>query len=367
MARPGWTWRLLFAAALFGIATSAFAGAGVLTSIVEPLSTNVTYSRDAVVSPPRPALTIFVGYRVSIANTGGNTINSIRFTGTSAVTDANEKATFFSADGASCATTNAALTSIECTIGQLKAGESYPTFFVFFKAPAKDKITPLPDGDVDHCASTDCVVFSGQVIYAEGTGGPNSVPQNSIADWGPVPVALGTSNPTFVKSGLPKSGGSFFTGDGAITSAADQFAVAVNAPRSPVSTTAQLSESDVSASVNCSSLSNFNKCYAADVTLPGVHFDNGSGDFLSIVLRVDAADIKAGTKIGSVMIQYDDGQNVSNVGLCASPTTPRADGIPCIAKSVYYKNKSVPGWTPDLDGDFEWTLINLKNGRFSVF
>src|SRR5215471_8551842 len=102
MARPGWTWRLLFAAALFGIATSAFAGAGVLTSVV---------------------------------------------------TDTNEKATFFSADGASCVTTNAALTAIECTIGQLKAGESFPTFFVFFKAPAKDKITPLPDGDVDHCAS----------------------------------------------------------------------------------------------------------------------------------------------------------------------------------------------------------------------
>src|SRR5262249_42579047 len=150
------------------------------------------------------------------------------------------------------------------------AGVAYPNFVVFFKAPVKDSASPLPDGNTADCTHTDCVAFNGTTFYAEGTGGPNSVPQNSFVNWASAPVALGTSNPTFVKSGLPKSGGSFFTGDGAITTSADPFAVAVTAPVSPVSTTAQLQVSDVSSNVNCGSLGNFFTCYGATVTLPGV-------------------------------------------------------------------------------------------------
>jgi hypothetical protein len=368
MALGWWKWRLLFAAATFGFATASFGGAGVITTVVEPLSTVVTYSRNASTSPPRPALTTFVGYRVSIGNAGRNTINHILFTGTTAVTDRDEITTFVSADGASCVATDTALTSIECSIGQLKAGESFPAFFVFFEAPAKDTVSPLPDGNTADCVHTDCVGFSGKTLYAERTGGvPKSKPQNSIVDWESAAVALGTSSLTFFKSALPKSGGNFFTGDGADTSSTDPFAVAVNAPRSPVSSTVELSESDVSSNLNCRSLHNFFTCFAATVTMPAVDFSSTSGDFLTFVLRVDAADIKRGTKIGDVLIQYDDGQHVSNVGLCASPTTPRDDGIPCIAKAVVQKSKSVWGWTPELGGDFEWTLLNLKNGRFSVF
>ena len=33
---------------------------------------------------------------------------------------------------------------------------------------------------------------------------------------------------------------------------------------------------------------------------------------------------------------------------------------------VDYKNKKVPGWTPELDGDFEWTLINTENGFIKI-
>jgi hypothetical protein len=88
---------------------------------------------------------------------------------------------------------------------------------------------------------------------------------------------------------------------------------------------------------------------------------------MTFILRVDALNIKSGTKIGNVLVQYNDGSNIHNVGACASSTTPRSDGIPCIAKAVFYKNKSVPGWTPELNGDFEWTLLNLKNGFFELF
>lgn len=86
------------------------------------------------------------------------------------------------------------------------------------------------------------------------------------------------------------------------------------------------------------------------------------------MLRVDKSNIRPGSKIERVLIQYEDeGANRHNVGLCASPITPRADGIPCISARKHYKNRQVTGWTPDLDGDFEWALISLRNGRFELF
>jgi hypothetical protein len=68
-----------------------------------------------------------------------------------------------------------------------------------------------------------------------------------------------------------------------------------------------------------------------------------------------------------VLIEYTGSGAPVLVGDCASPTTPRADDVPCIAKRTFYKNSRTPGWTPELDGDFEWWLLNLKNGSYKVF
>src|SRR5690349_15725540 len=163
----------LLAAPFFALAvhSSALAGAGIITTTVTPLTNSVTYSSTATTVPPRPALVTFVGYTVTVTNGGGNTINNIVFTGAATVTDTDEKAVFSSAEGASCTTTNADHTAVQCTIGQLTAGRSFPTFALFFTAPAKDTATPLPNGDSAHCDTTDCVHFNGATIYAEGTGG----------------------------------------------------------------------------------------------------------------------------------------------------------------------------------------------------
>src|SRR5580765_7415888 len=122
-------------ATLLGLAFAsvAVAGAGLVTTAVTPLSGNVTYSIPATTNP----LVTYIGYTVAIANGGGNTVNNIVFTAQTAVTNTAEAATFSSADGATCATTNAAKTAISCSIGQLKAGKAFPTFAVFFLAPAK--------------------------------------------------------------------------------------------------------------------------------------------------------------------------------------------------------------------------------------
>ena len=348
----------LLAIAMLVSTTSAFAGAGSITTVVTPLTTQVTYSADATTAPVRPALVTTVGYTVRISNSGGNTINSVRFTGATSVTDTAERATFGSVDGiTTCQTTP---TSVDCAIGQLNAGESAPTFAVFFNAPVKDAVTPIPDGVITNCRATDCVAFSGITYYAEGKHGPKSEPQNSTESWTAGLVTLGTFNPMGVKSAVPKAGGTYFTGDGGVSTGTDVFTSSVTIPTAVTYTTAEIVESLLTLLIN-PNCSNFYSCYRSDVTIPGAF-----SPYLKIVLRADASNIKPGTHINSVLIRYSDVTGMYIVLDCASPTTPRIDGLPCIAKRVFYRDSSVPGWTLELDGDFEWTLLNTKNGGYTI-
>lgn len=334
---------------MLSAASPAWAGAGTLTTVVTPMSPNVTYSTTGT----RPLVT-YIGYTVTVANAGGNTINNIRFTATAAVSDAAEKATFSSVEGATCTTTSADLTAIECTIGQLQAGQGFPTFALFFKTPVK---ATNGVADVD---GADAIAVSGVTYYAEGTGGPNSVPQNSTNIWAATnPVVLGTFNPLRVKSSVPKAGGNFFTGDG-VSTTADKFTTSVAVPSAPTYTSlAEILESELSITEGCT---NFTPCYQSEITIPGQF------EYLSIVLRQDQSSIKPGVKIGSVLIKYV-GADWPTPGIylsaCPSLTTPLSDR-PCIASSKYYKNRGVAGWTSDLDGDFEWTIITKKNGGYKV-
>ena len=343
---------LLGLAALFGAATTAFAGAGIITSTVVRLQDAVSYSTASTI----PALTTFVGYTVTIANAGGNTVNDIYFEASTAVTDLAERATFHSAEGTTCAVINVANTAIRCTIGQLKAGASHPPVALFFRAPVK-----ITNGSADG-PGTDFVNLSGATYYAEGRGGPNSTPDNSIRPWGPVSVTLGTASSTLVQSGVPKAGGTFFTGAGTSTDA-DPFTTSANVPSAAAYTSAIIEESDFT--VGCT---NFVTCWQSDITIPGTFFP-----YLTIVLRQDALNIRQSTNIENVVIRYQylNSNNVLKTHLitavdCPSLTTPRGDGLPCLAKRTHYKKNTVVGWTPELDGDFEWTLISTKNGRLAI-
>lgn len=339
----------LLALAALTASGGARAGAGVITTVVTPLAANVTYSVPAQAAPARPALNTLIGYTVAIGNAGGNTVNDIQFLGSGSVTDPQESLVIDSVDGASCVI-GADQRSLSCAIGQLKAGESAPAFAVFFKAPVADTVSPQPPG-------LDQVAFAGTTVYAEGYGGPTSPPQNSIAAWAAGAVTLGTSNPTLVKSARAKNGGLIFTGSGGVTTAADPFATAVTIPAAGTIGTAEIAES--SGTTDC--LNNFSTCFQSSITIPGEF-----SPYLTIVLRQDASTILKGTKIESVLIQYTGESGTIVVGDCASPTTPRSDGLPCIARRTAYKNRNVPGWTADLDGDFEWILINTRNGSYKV-
>lgn len=345
---------LLAAVALLVAAAPAFAGAGKVTTTVTPLSTNVTYTDGK--------LTTYVGYTVAVGSdpTNTNTINNIVFTATASATDPAEKPTFVSADGAVCTTTNidgtpvADQTSISCAIGQLRAGQPYPTFAVFFKTPVK--VTNCVPGE----QGCDFVKFSGITYYAEQTGGLTSPPQNSTAAWSAADVKLGTSNPTNVKSVVPSNKNVvIFTGNDAVTTAGNPFSTKVNVPTQPKYTTANITLS----AINDPNCTNFTTCYQSDLSIPLPAGVTSYSPYLTIILRMDAANIKKGTKVGGVVVYY---QGVP-VGDCASSTTPSLPvGTPCIANRVYYKNSGVPGWTADLDGDFEWQILNTTNGSYKI-
>lgn len=350
---------LLAAAGWLLASTSALAGAGIVTTTVTALAPNVSYST----SGAKPLVT-YVGYLVTVGSDASNTntINNVAFTGAASAIDSAEKPTFFSADGATCTPTNADQSAISCTIGQLRAGQTYPTFAVFFKAPVK-----ATNGVADN-PGEDSFKFSGITYYAEGTGGVQSPPQNSTVLWSAADVLLGTPSPVNVKSSVPKSGGSFFTGSG-VTTTADAFATSVTVPAA-ASYTAEASIDEATFTTGLSggpsptllTCANFTPCYQTAVTVPGVFA------YLTVVLRQDASTINTGVKIGSVNIWYDGSGAAGDsyhgyLGMCPSPTTPLSDR-PCIASSKYYKNKGVAGWTPDLDGDFEWTVITNTNGGY---
>ncbi len=357
--------RVRRALACLGALAPAFAvaGAGTMWTTVEPISETVTYSTNATTSPAVPALVTYVGYRVTVLNDGGNTINNIRFTGSTSVTDPDERAVFSSAEGANCVTTNTDRTAIECTIGQLRAGQAFPEFVVFFRAPVKVVNGVADDPDQDR------VAFSGITYYAEGTGGvPQSVPQNSTEFWAAGPVTLGTFNPEVVKSAVPRAGGTFFTGAGAVPFGSDLFATSVVVPPAPTYTRATIVEAPEGI-VNCN---NFSQCFSSTLTIPGTF-----SPFLGITLRQDASTLKPGFKLAQLIIEYTSDSGITTLLSIASNTcqrtnglpVPTGDGVPCIDECKVFKNgpdRSDPEWTAALAGDLQCRLVNTNNGRFII-
>lgn len=346
-------WARGAAAVLTGVAlvwtSGALAGAGTTATVLTPLSANVTY--DEVLRPTQ------LGYEVRISNAGGNTINAVRFIADLSATlgqvQRDEAATVEGLPASACVLT---ATHVECQLGQLQAGESAPVFAIFFRAPQ------VP---ASGAGAPDQAVLAGITYFAEQTnGGPNS-PPNSSEVWAPSRVQLGTSSADTIRSALPRGGGTFDTAAGAdpiftAIKAPGGFAVALAGGGFTTYSSAEIREQALTLQTdpNCS---NFIVCYQSSITIPGATFT----PYLSITLRVAAANIKRGTKIASVLIDYvaDDGTVYPAIGDCASPTTPNSNGVPCIAERKQYKNNT---GTPALDGAFEWLLLNRGNGSYKL-
>lgn len=373
---------------------------------VTPIDRNATYTQLANPAAGVPARPSFLGYTVSIRNIGRSTVTQIRFAGATSVTDAQERATLNSIVGVSGCGVTSGGTAIDCPIGKLKSGESFPTFQVLFNTPVKDTATPTPDGNLNNCATTDCVSFSGRVFVAgnkaadgrSAGGNPNSPPSNFSQAWAAPTIALGTPSNTQVRSLVLAGGGQLFTSNTGFPTAANPFTTLVTVPpigntrtaalqitdetTPPVTPTATFSTFTYEGPLNCSN--NLTRCFLSDITVPGTF-----SPFLSITLRQDISTIQqtafnefdegSGTvPIESIKLFYTGGQYVNiEIPLCRGfgtanpipngPETHGANpaGLPCIAARkvwpLFFAQVPV-----DLRGDYEWTIYNVVNGSYRV-
>ncbi len=328
---------VLLVAMLVGTGT-ALAGAGTVATAVTPLSDTVTYSKGS----PLPLDTL-VGYQVAIGNAGGNTINNIRFTATASVTNSLESVQFLSSEGATCDPVGG--TTIECSIGQLSAGQNFPAFALFFKAPT----------------SGSEVLLSGVTFYAEGTGGlGTSVPQNSTTNWVALAVTLGTDNPKYVKTALRKQGGKLFTGSGGAATSIDPWTtsveVSVGTNTTLIATTAEINETESPGGVACTGGLG-SPCFVSKITIPDY-----TGQ-LTITLRRDATTIPKSAKIANAVIYYDyQGDIAPEFPLQACTLAGPSLHVPCISSRTEYTKRTAP--TPDDEGDWVIEIKALDNGRY---
>jgi hypothetical protein len=126
----------------------------------------------------------------------------------------------------------------------------------------------------------------------------------------------------------------------------------------------------------CSAQRNFVQCYGTNVDVPDVVFLPSDPNFLTFDIVVAGSNVRKGAKIDRVVIRYSAPAEYGvgpvgplDVQLCArvgNVPVPNDNYEPCIASRAVIK-RGTPGWTPQTDGSFRWTILNKKNGRFDLF
>ena len=330
------TRKLLFAAAMIGVSTSAIAADPNVASMVTAVPNTVTYSRPN----ENPPLITFVAYEISIVNNSKNVLNKVRMVGSTSVAGAEtQTAPFVTSIGLSCAPTNALATAIECSIGQLRGGGGSSTFVVIFQAPTEG-------------ASVD---FAWTHFYSEGT---NDSGAHTDTNTGTTSTTLGTPIATELKTYVPPAGGTFFTGSTGVATSSDPWTTTVNVP-----SFAKAEVKETSSLLTCAP--NLLTCETSELKIPGIF------PKLVVTLRRDVSTIAKGAKINSARITYTDPATPDPRIVYPYELLPCADttwgplpqvGIPCLNKRTEYTKRTAP--TPDWIGDWGFEIWAIDNGRY---
>lgn len=372
----------LFAVALAGFGPSAIGAAGEWGPdvVVTPLQPNVTYSEAA------PVLNTYAGFTVTgFGNIGINTINDVTVIFEARVTDTAETFSLHQPDvylaglpkTCSWPTVASNPVTITCEIKQLKSGETFPGFTVFYNVPTKMTNGVADDPTADYISTKYTILYAEQLNDCSN-GCANSRKEQMFPDQ----VLLGTSNPVDVRSGVPQNGARLFTGTGVPKNElnkkfTEELQVPSLASLTPPVAYAKstllisyVASTDTTNGVDCLQLGNFHDCptYATQVLDPydaTVAFTVANP--LKIIYRVDAANVRrsANQLFNNVQILYFPDGSTTAVPVPKACTNGRAsdDGIPCVLSFQCYKPNEK---TPDLPGDCEFVTIGLKNGRLTL-
>lgn len=362
----------VIAAAMIGASTSVLGAAGEFSPVtVTALQTNVTYSTTS------PALETYAGFVVSgFTNQGTiNTINDLVVTFEASVTDGAENlklhnpGDYLTGLPAGCEVPTGAANplTITCKFKQVKGGEfSFPAFTVFYKVPVK-----VTNGVAEGGANPDYINTKHTILYAEGENDcANGCANSRVFAFGD-PVLLGTTNATTVKSGVPKNGGTFFTGVGLAT-AADPWLTRVVVPGNFTTLLNQpYTVASILEAISPSSCSPVNlQCNRTVLMIPGTFSS------LEITLQQHPSIIKPGSKIGDWRIAYSSidptdsnpEPTATDLQYCLATNPPGPSvGVPCLIENSCkeYTRKSDP-LLPQAWGIFECKIKALTNGYYKT-
>jgi hypothetical protein len=301
----------------------------------------------------------YLGYSVVLQNAGGSTASNSRYTAEipMGATDVTVAGTAGTPPPTCTLSANTVPVVLDCPIGQLKSQQSRPAFYVYFR------LTNPLDGNL--------VQFTGTTFYAEGKG-PNAIPTNSSETWTARTVTLSATEGASAASIVAP-----FQAVTLVTNVFDNsFGTKVGVPSSNEHAVAFVTEAieGTAAAGTCSSL-NLLFCPKVTLNIKRLTSDAKFTPFLDIDMHIDALQIRAGTQVGNLKIDYyaDNGAllytDVQNIPCDVDAQgKPVAKPIgPClVTPATHYKSKGVKGWTPQLDGDMILRILNQENGTYVV-
>ena len=265
---------------------------------------------------------------------------------------------------------------------------NFPALTVFYKAPSNvDSPTGCAGGGSPFTA---CNTVKTQVTlsYAEGvndvpTGFPNSTQSSEAKQL----VALGTTNPNFVKSALPRGvPATIFTGSGVpkagLAGEFKEFTESATLPA--ISNTYRYGQAsievrdDVGGDSQCTNLGNFKTCplYVTAIVDPSTSTATTIlfSPALQFLYRIDATKLKRPLSqiLSNTLIYYSTSGEAGSFGLPIGPCThndgtTNGGGAACIDmrpgfEPKCFKNLQSAGGVADLVGDCQWYLLKDSNG-----
>lgn len=326
--------------ALAGLGAPAWAASPDVVISVVPVPAVVTYSRPTATPP----LVTRAAYEVTITNRSNNTLNEVRFEAATTVQGAAQAAPFIEAIGFACAASSA--TATRCSIGTLRGKGDRRSFVLLFAAPTAGS----------------AVVLNWVANYSEGR---KDSPGASHGDTqtGAATTPLGTPIVTEVRSYIPTTGGSVYTGQTGVATFADPFTTTVQVP-----SWAKAEVLEAQSAQSCSAA--YTLCATSTLTIPG------SFAYLTIILRRDASTIVSGANIANAVLRYEPGSNDASGNFV--PSGPPVDIISCDLlpdrlpnaankRCLDYRRRYDLTNSPTIDWKFDWEfgLRALENGRIS--
>lgn len=326
--------------ALVACAMAMPAWAGRLAKVevtVTPAPAQVTFSQAGLASR--------AAYQVSILNRGLNPIKDVSFKATSLVQGASASAPYFEATGQACAKTAAPGLAIQCAVGVVAAGTT-KSFVVVFDAPA----------------SGSSIKLSWLANFTEVPDGYNNA-STLTALSGAALTTLSAPDPNAVRSYVPSSGGTLFTGLTGIPTTSDKWTTTVTVPSAAIAQVVEDTDPN-----SCSP--DYKVCVRSTLTIPGTFAH------LTIKLRRDASTLNPCADIRNAVLRYEPGAfDANGVFVAGGPPVdiPKCAALPggmpnashprCVDSRIAYTKKNAPN--ASLVGDWEFVLKALENGRIS--